>query len=92
MRVILAILASILAGPTMHLGEVSAAPATHHQSHETHKALPSASAACPMVCCPCLPETLALAPPVSVAYLVAAVPPPPLMTRSLPPLDRPPRA
>lgn len=92
MRVILAILAFVLAGPTMHLGQASAAQPTHHQSHENHKALPSATVACPMVCCPCLPEALSLAPPVAVAYLLGSVAPPALVTRSLPPLDRPPRA
>lgn len=88
----LAILAFVLAGPIMHLGELAAAPASHHQSHEGHKALPAASAACPMVCCPCLPQSLALAPLVAVSYLVTAIAPPSLATRSLPPLDRPPRA
>lgn len=91
-RVMLAILAFALAAPTHTLGEAAAEPAAHHQSHEAHKALPSASLACPMVCCPCLPQALAVAPPVAVAYRLGSATPPVMITRSLPPLDRPPRA
>ncbi|MFD2263172.1 hypothetical protein ACFSM5_09760 [Lacibacterium aquatile] len=90
-RMIVAVLALVLGGPAMHAAQAQPPSHEHHHGQDHSKVAPVV-AACPMVCCPCLPN----GPSVSTPALIPLerVDPATLVftTRTLLPPTPPPRA